>query len=339
MQRIHQDIIRQVFTLLLIVTLGMLIFLELAPYLSGLLGAITLYIISKNFMTKLVKKGWNPSLAAGLIMFISFVGILIPVGLVVLLLSNKVKNALNRLESLISMVKENFSIIENQFNIEFLSSFDSQETADWISNNIQNLLGSTFNIFIALSIMYFLLYYMLVHRKEFIESIYTYFPMRPENISVIGKEVNSVVKSNAIGIPLIAIIQGLVALLGFFIFGVPNPWFWFVITAVGSMIPFIGTAIGIIPVVIILFSTGQNFEAIGILIYGIVVVGSTDNLFRMIVQKKLANIHPLITLIGVIIGVPLFGFIGLIFGPLLISLFLVVLRIYKEEFVVRQKLN
>jgi len=335
MQRIHQDIIRQVFTLLLIVILGLLIFLELAPYLSGLLGAITLYIISKNFMSKLLKKGWNPSLAAGLIMFISFVGILIPVSLVVLMLSNKVTKALNKLESLISLIKENFSGLEDQFNFEIMSSFDSQETADWISNNIQNFLGSTFNIFIALSIMYFLLYYMLVHRKQFIESIYMYFPMRPENISIIGKEVNSVVKSNAIGIPLIAIIQGLVALLGFFIFGVPNPWFWFVITAVGSMIPFIGTAIGILPVVIILFSTGQNFEAIGILIYGIVVVGSTDNLFRMIVQKKLANIHPLITLIGVIIGVPLFGFIGLIFGPLLISLFLVVLKIYKEEFVVR----
>lgn len=220
-------------------------------------------------------------------MLISFVGILIPISLIVLMLSNKVKNALNKLESLISMLKENFSIIENQFNIEFLNSFDSQEAADWVSNNIQNLLGSTFNIFIALSIMYFLLYYMLVNRKEFIESIYTYFPMRPENISIIGKEVNSVVKSNAIGIPLIAIIQGFVALLGFFIFGVPNPWFWFVITAVGSMIPFIGTAIGIVPVVIILFSTGQNFEAIGILIYGIVIVGSTDNLFRIIVQKNL----------------------------------------------------
>lgn len=335
MPRIHQDIIRQVFTLILILLLGSLIFLELAPYLSGLLGAITLYIISKRYMVKLVNKGWNPSLAAGLIMFISFVGILIPVSLVVMLLSNKVKNALNKLESLVAMLKENFSIIESQFNIEFLNSFNSQEATDWVSHNIQNLLGSTFNIFIALSIMYFLLYYMLVNRKEFIESIYTYFPMRPENISAIGKEVNSVVKSNAIGIPLIAIIQGFVALLGFFIFGVPNPWFWFVITAIGSMIPFVGTAIGIVPVVIILFSMGQNFEAIGLLIYGIVIVGSTDNLFRIIVQKKLANIHPLITLIGVIIGVPLFGFIGLIFGPLLISLFLVVLKIYKEEFVVR----
>ncbi|GGE01113.1 AI-2E family transporter [Planktosalinus lacus] len=334
MQRIHQDIIRQIFTLFLIIALGAIIFLELAPFMSGLLGAITIYIISKKPMRKLVLRGWYPSVAAAFIMIISFVGILVPIGLVVIMLSTKVKNALNKLETFISIIKDNLSIVEDQLNIQLFSSFDSQEVANWVSNNFQSVLGNTFNLFIALSILYFLLYYMLVNRKQFIESIYTYFPMRPENISTIGKEVDSVVKSNAIGIPLIAIIQGLVALLGFFIFGVPNPWFWFVITAIGSMIPFVGTAIGIVPVVILLFSTGQYAQAIGILLYGLIVVGTTDNLFRMIVQKKLADIHPLITLIGVIIGVPLFGFIGLIFGPLLISLFLVVLKIYKDEYVI-----
>ena len=79
-------------------------------------------------------------------------------------------------------------------------------------------------------------------------------------------------------------------------------------------------------------SYGNNIGAWGILIYGLVVVGSTDNIIRLFLLKKLDNVHPLITLIGVIVGVPLFGFIGLIFGPLLISLFLVVVRIYKKEF-------
>lgn len=337
MQRIHQDIVRQIFTLFLIIALGSIIFIELAPFMSGLLGAITIYIISKKPMQKLVSRGWYPSVAAAFIMIISFVGILVPIGLVIVMLSTKVKNALNKLETFISIIKANLSIVEDQLSIQLFSSFDSQEVANWISNNFQSVLGNTFNLFIALSILYFLLYYMLVNRKQFIESIYTYFPMRPENISTIGKEVDSVVKSNAIGIPLIAIIQGLVALLGFFIFGVPNPWFWFVITAIGSMIPFVGTAIGIIPVVILLFSTGQHAQAIGILLYGLIVVGSTDNLFRIIVQKKLADIHPLITLIGVVIGVPLFGFIGLIFGPLLISLFLVLLKIYKGEYVISKE--
>lgn len=332
MQNIHQNVIRQLFTLVSILALGFLIFWKLLPFMSGLLGAITIYIISQKPMRKLKEKGWKPSLAAALIMLISFVGILVPISLVVLMLSTKVRNALSKTEEVIAVLKEELSILETRFNIDLFTSFNSNDVVNWMSHNFSSVLGNTFNLFITLSILYFLLYYMLVNRKQFVESIYRYFPMRSENISTLGKEINSVVKSNAIGIPMIAIIQGFVALLGFYIFGVPNPWFWFVITAVGSMIPIVGTAIGIIPVSIILFISEQQFQAFGILLYGMLVVGTTDNLFRMVVQKKLANIHPLITLIGVVVGVPLFGFIGLIFGPLLISLFLLLLKMYKEEF-------
>lgn len=333
MQSIHQDIIRQLFTLILILALGFLIFWKLLPFMSGILGAITLYIISQKPMQKLSNKGWNPSLAAALIMFISFVGILVPVSLIVIMLSNKVRNALNKTEEVIDFLKEELSILESRFNIELFSSFNSNDIVNWVSHNFSSVLGNTLNIFITLSILYFLLYYMLVKKRQFITVIYRYFPMRSENIRTIGKEIDSVVRSNAIGIPMIAVIQGFVALLGFYIFGVPNPWFWFVITAIGSMIPIVGTAIGILPAAIILFVSEQYFQGFGIILYGLLVVGTTDNLFRIIVQKKLSNIHPLVTLIGIVVGVPLFGFIGLIFGPLLISLFLLLLRIYKEEFV------
>ena len=104
------------------------------------------------------------------------------------------------------------------------------------------------------------------------------------------------------------------------------------LVTVGSMVPFVGTLLGILPVFLVTLSSGDTFTAYGILIYGFVVVGSTDNIIRLFVLKKLDNVHPLITLIGVIVGVPLFGFIGLIFGPLLISLFLVILKIYKREY-------
>ena len=140
------------------------------------------------------------------------------------------------------------------------------------------------------------------------------------------------VRSNALGIPLVALAQGIIAFIGFLIFGIDDPLFWFVIVTIGSMIPFVGTLLGIIPVFILSLSIGDNFQAWGILIYGLVIVGSTDNIIRLYVLRKLDNVHPLITLIGVIVGVPIFGFIGLIFGPLLISLFLIVLRIYKNEY-------
>jgi predicted PurR-regulated permease PerM len=329
---IKQHVIRQIFTLILIVALGLLIFKELIPYMTGLLGATTLYILFRDVMRSLVQKGWNPPLAAISLMLISLVVILIPLGLVSMMLLSKVKSGLDRANSALIIVQEQMVTIEQSIGINVFSSLDSEKTSEWLSESFQNLLGDTFNIIIAISIMYFLLYFMLVNRKKFIESLYTYLPMHPENISIIGEDIKSIVKSNAIGIPIIAILQGFVALLGFYMFGVPNPWFWFVVTTIGSMIPFIGTALGVVPVVILLYSTGQNWEATAMLVYGIVVVGSTDNVFRVVVQKRLADIHPLITLIGVIIGIPLFGFLGLIFGPLLISLFLLTLKIYKKEY-------
>ena len=104
------------------------------------------------------------------------------------------------------------------------------------------------------------------------------------------------------------------------------------IVTIGSMIPFVGTLIGIVPVFLLTLSSGNSFEAWGILLYGIIVVGSTDNIIRLYLLKKLDNVHPLITLIGVIVGLPLFGFIGLIFGPLLISLFMLLVKIYYNRY-------
>src|SRR5690606_19835726 len=108
------------------------------------------------------------------------------------------------------------------------------------------------------------------------------------------------------GIPLVAIAQGLIALIGFWIFGIEDAFFWFVIVTVGSMIPFVGTFVGIIPVFLITLSSGSSFQAWGILLYGIIVVGSTDNIIRLYVLKRLDDLHPLYTLVGVIIGVSIF---------------------------------
>ena len=197
---------------------------------------------------------------------------------------------------------------------------------------METFAGSTFNIFIAIGLMYFILYYMLTNRRKLKDSLFAYIPISNKNLKIIGAESQAIVRSNAIGIPLVAIAQGIIALIGFLIFGIRDPFFWFIIVTIGSIIPFVGTLIGILPVFILTMSYGNNIGAWGILIYGLVVVGSTDNIIRLFLLKKLDNVHPLITLIGVIVGVPLFGFIGLIFGPLLISLFLVVVRIYKKEF-------
>lgn len=332
MDRLKPSLVRQIFVLLLILFLTVLIFREVMPYLSGVLGAVTLYVILKGWMRKLMNRGWKPPLAASLLMAGSFVGILIPVTLITIMLTSKIGKAVSNSERVLSALKKQLNIIEDSLGYNLSSSIDTSSITNWVSSNLQSLAGGTFNAFIAIGIMYFMLYYMLTNRKSLRDSMITYIPLGKDNLRIIGEESNQLVKSNALGIPLVALVQGIIALIGFLIFGVPDPFFWFVITAIGSMIPFIGTAIGIIPACILLFAQGSDFQGIALLIYGFVVVGSTDNIIRLYVLERLASVHPLITLFGVIVGVPLFGFIGLIFGPLLISLFLLILKIYKKEY-------
>ncbi|EIJ39774.1 putative permease [Galbibacter orientalis DSM 19592] len=330
--RLSPALIRQLFMLFAIIALGYLITKEMTPYLSGILGAITVYVLFKNFMSKLLNKGLKPWLAATIIIVLSIFIIIIPVTLIILLLSSKIQKAVQNSEELTTIVKSKLGQIEDYVGVDILSQVNAKDVSGWVSEQIQGLAGTTFDTVIAFGIMYFLLYFMLINTKNLQKMILAYIPLNDDNIKAISKESNDIVKSNAIGIPLVAIMQGIVALIGYYIFGVENPLFWFVITVVGSMIPFVGTALGILPVTLLLFSQGESWQAIGLLIYGAVVVGSTDNVFRIIVQNKLANLHPLITLIGVVIGVPLFGFIGLIFGPLLVSLFLLLVKIYKNEY-------
>jgi predicted PurR-regulated permease PerM len=324
--------IRQVFILLLICTFGILIFREILPYFTGILGAITIYVIMRKWMVALVRRGWHPDLAAAVLMFLSFIGILLPISGIILMLGNKISSAVNNSERVIRAVKNQIQTYETELGVNISSEIDTAGITSWISDNLQSFAGSTFNVFIAVGLMYFMLYYMLTNRKELRESLFEYIPINKENLKIIGNETQAMVKTNALGIPLVAIAQGLIALIGFFIFGIQEPFFWFVIVTIGSMIPFVGTLLGVIPVFILTYTTGEAWQAWGILLYGLIVVGSTDNIIRLFILKKLDNVHPLVTLIGVIVGVPLFGFIGLIFGPLLVSLFMIVVRIYKKEY-------
>lgn len=333
MTQIEPKIIRQVFVLLLIILTGSLIFREIVPYFTGVLGAITFYILLRNLMKRLVSQyKWKPSLAALTLLIGSFVVILIPLGSFGLMLGNKISDVARNSEKVINALKNLIENLETKTGIDINSQIDTQAATTFLSERLQNMAGSTFNLFIAISLMYFMLYFMLINRKKMRQSFCNYIPMSSNNIDEIWREVQSMVKSNAIGIPLVALAQGIIALIGFLIFGIEDPLFWFAITTIGSLIPFVGISIGILPVFLLTLSYGTPFQAWGILIYSTTIVGATDNLLRLYILKKIDNVHPLITLIGVLVGIPLFGFIGVIFGPLLVSVFMALVKIYKVEY-------
>jgi predicted PurR-regulated permease PerM len=323
---------------MLIALLGLLLFLELYVFLPALLGAITLYIIMREWMFHLtLKKKWRKSLTAAMLMFFALIIILLPIGVLINMLSAKVTFAIQHSNELITALKTIVGDIEKKYDVEIVSDENINKLGNIISGGIPKMLGFTFNILGTIFFMFFILYFMLVNGRAMETSIYEHIPLRDENVAKLGKEVRNMVLSNAVGIPVIAVLQGVVALIGYLIIGVKEPWFWFVVTCITAMLPVVGAALAYVPLALIFFANGDTGKGIFMLIYGFGVIGTVDNFFRFALAKKIGNIHPLVTVFGVIIGISLFGFIGLIFGPLLISLFILLLKIYSSEFITKQR--
>jgi predicted PurR-regulated permease PerM len=335
---IHQNRIRQVFFLVIIVLLGLLLFLELYTFLPALLGAITLYIVMRKWMFYLtVIKKWRKGWTAALLMFLSLIVILLPIGVLANMLTSKITFAVQHSNELMAALKKVVADIEQRFDIEVASEENINRLGNLLTSSIPRLLSATFNTLGTIFFMYFILYFMLVNGRQMESKIYEHIPLKDENVGMLGKEVRNMVLSNAVGIPLIAVMQGVVALIGYLIIGVKEPWFWFVVTCICAMLPVVGAALAYVPLAIIFFANGDTGRGIAMLAFGFGVVGLVDNIFRFTLAKKIGNVHPLVTVFGVIIGLSVFGFIGLIFGPLLISLFLLLLRIYSNEFITKQR--
>src|SRR5690606_14285568 len=193
------------------------------------------------------------------------------------------------------------------------------------------VLGGAATIFLEITVMYFILYFLFVNYRGFENGILYYFPFDEEQAVVFGTELKNITYSNIVGQTIIATVQGGCLAIGFLIFGVNDALFWGVICAILSFIPLLGPPLIFVPAALILLSQGQTWQGVGLLIWGFALVINIDNVLRFIINKKIGNIHPLITVIGVIIGLPLFGLIGLVYGPLLFAYFLIAVKIYKAN--------
>src|SRR5690606_22724022 len=150
MHKIKPSLVRQLFVLGLILFLMVLIFRQITPYLSGILGAITLFVILKKPMFRMIKKGWKPIIAVSFLMFLSFIGILVPIILTVFMLTNKIGKAIANSEKVINAIKEQINETEVYLGYDVSKSIDSGALTNWLSDNLQSFGAGTFNAIIAI---------------------------------------------------------------------------------------------------------------------------------------------------------------------------------------------
>ncbi len=326
--------IKQVLLLSLILLLVILVIRELSLFLPGLLGALTLYILSRSNYFQLIynrkwKKGWAGALF--IIYYLFLIGL--PVFLAVTLISPKINAFLEDPTAMIDSAKNSITTIQQKLGFKFLSEANLTNFLGKLTAFIPTLLNSTANLISNLAIMLFILYYMLSNGREIERVLNRLIPLRQENINMLASETKRVVRANALGIPLISIIQGLTATLGYFIFGVDEWGLWGFLTGVFAFFPVVGTMVIWVPLVIYTYAIGDTWQATGLLLYSVLVTGNVDYISRVTLLKRMGDVHPVITILGVLVGLGLFGFIGLIFGPLLVSYIIVLFKIYMNEFI------
>jgi predicted PurR-regulated permease PerM len=330
-----KDKLKQTIFILALFLLGGILYWYLRAFLSPLLGAVIIYIIIRRpyfYLTETAKRKWPRPIAALLLMFISLIIVVLPVLLLSFMLSNKVNYLILHYKDILTVAQGFSEQAQDYLGINLVSADTVSHLTTLAADLVPKLISATANIVIDILLVYLFLYFMITNARQIETQVRGYLPFKEENNLLLVHELKTQTISNAIGIPALAVVQAGAALIGYLIFGAKDPWFWAALTGLLSFIPVFGVGAAWISVSVLLYISGNHWMAIGLFIYCIVIITAIDNGFRILVQKRLGDVHPLITFFGVIMGLDLFGFVGIIFGPLLISYFILLLRIYRNEY-------
>ncbi len=201
-------------------------------------------------------------------------------------------------------------------------------TSKFILGSIQILSQQS----IGLLIMYFLFYYLLTGEDSiFVHKIYAAVPFNEENTSTLLGEFSRIVRTTMISNGAVALFQGAILTITFLIVKIQGAFLWGSIATLLSFLPVFGSTLVWVPATVIEFLLGDYTAGSAILAAGIF-VSIVDNFLRPMIQKKVGEIHPFLSLIGIIIGVSLFGLLGIIIGPLLLSYFILTLEMFSKEY-------
>ena len=293
----------------IILGLGLLLFLKMTPFMGGILGACTIYIMVRDQMLYLTqKKKIRKSVTAIILLIEAILCFLVPLSLAVWLLISKLQTVNVDTATFVDTITNLADWIRRKTEYDLLSKENISSIASILPGIGQFLMGGISSFAVNLFVLVFVLYFMLIGGTKMEQYIYELLPFSDSNKKHVMNEINMIVRANAIGIPLLAIIQGAIATLGYYLFDAPSALLFGFLTCFATVIPIVGTTLVWFPLAAYMAISGDWPHAIGLLLYCGLIVTNIDNLIRFILQKKMADTHPLITIFGVVIGLSLFGF-------------------------------
>ncbi len=316
---------------ILILLLGIGILAALAPFTSGLLAAPVFYVMFEPMYKRFTGR-LNAPLAAGLTVLVAVLLIILPGSWLVGMIVGQAQDVVSRLVQNPSLAKlQTLTIAGYAVGPELVKL--GQNVIGGIGRGAFAAVGTVTLMGFNLAIAFFVLYFMLATEGRAWLAIRPYIPFSAASAELLRERFRAVTISTVIGTGLTATIQGTLVGIAFQVTGLPNALFWGVVTVVFAILPVVGSGLVWIPAAIALYLEGSHLAAAGMVAFGALFVGNVDNVIRPIVFRRWAQTHPLITVLGAFAGVRYLGLLGLLIGPLALSYFFELVRMYNEEYV------
>jgi len=315
---------------LLVLLLGLALVIALTPYATGLLGIPVLYAVFAPLHDWLGMRV-RPRLAASLVVTLALFLIVVPgVSFAGLIVNQAQEIAAGVIRNpLLGRLRElRLGGIDLGPRLADLGT----TVVGWVGSSAFGLVGTATRLALNLTISLFGLFYLLLQPGETWEAVQPYIPFSAKNTEKLRQRFRDVTTATIVGTGLTAAIQGVLVGLGFWLTGLPNAVFWGVVTMVFAILPVVGSGLVWGPGALALMIGNHALAGVLLALGGIVIVGNVDYVIRPRVFRRWANIHPLITLIGALAGVPYFGILGLLIGPLALSYFFELIKMYGEEY-------
>ncbi len=340
MKRENMLKVENYFEAFIIILLMFFFFLLIKPFILALLFAVTLVFLTRKPYLFLVKKIKNENVSANILLLLILLILTLPIYIIGSSLISQSSALISTSTSIFEMESlENCSFEKVCPTIEknivfFNSQIASMKTKikDFIVESIGSIFNSVAIFFLNLFIFAMAYFFIQKDGDKFASYIRRIIPMKNEYKDALFLRFRDVSLAVFLDNILVAIMQGILLALGFWMFGLSSPLFWGIVASFFALFPMVGTAIVWVPVAAYIFFTGDYLKLIGFVLYCAIIVGTSDNVVRPLLLHKKIHVHPFVILLGILGGIELFGFLGIFLGPILISLLIAVLQLYKLDF-------
>ncbi|MFM2339442.1 MAG: hypothetical protein RLZZ360_78 [Candidatus Parcubacteria bacterium] len=335
---VHNRIIEYTFFFSSLALVGLAAVFMLLPFLTALaLAAITVIICYPmyRFILRYITRQ-RRSLAACIATLIVFSAVVVPVSFISTLLVNEFVSFYRSVESTGQLpVDTMLTGIETSLQ-HYIPGFDInlseqiRQSASWFAGNLGTIFAGTVSVVVTFLIAMLGSFYLFKDGERLVAWLVSVSPLKDTEDKIIMEQIARSIRSVATGTVLVAILQGVIAGVGFAFFGIPRPIMWGTIGALGALLPGLGTVAIMVPGVLYLLYVGQLSSAFGLAIWAVISIVVIDNFVSPYLMSRGNNLHPFVVLLAVLGGISLFGPVGFIIGPVMISLFLVLLELYAQ---------